>query len=487
MKQRRRAVLIIGVLAVVGLCAHFALAAVRGNGGLATIGGGTPDPVSGKSGNGAGAVAFTAQVDRSAILKGGDGVVRVELVMSAEGGENAASRPRMPTDIVVVLDRSGSMSGAKMEDARRAVAGLVRQLDPSDRFALVTYASSASNAIQFSHATARNKRGWFDQIERIGSGGGTNMSAGLDMAQDALDELRRRGEAPRPQRVLLISDGHANEGDASIAGLEQRATRAMRHESVLSAIGVGEGFNEELMARLADRGTGNYYYLEERASLASIFDKELASSRETVASALEVSVEPAPGVHVEDAAGYPLERRNGRVVFRTGSLFAGQERRVWMTLHVPTHGDAERALADLTLAFTESGERQRINLSPLPKVALVANQKSFLAGLDSDSWERGVVTESLNRMQQSVAKAVREGRNEEAMKEIDEYEARYGAMNDAVESAAVADTLEEAKKMKSEVKRVFAAPAGARAAEQNSFSKKRQSSAIRDRRSGSYR
>jgi hypothetical protein len=141
----------------------------------------------------------------------------------------------------------------------------------------------------------------------------------------------------------------------------------------------------------------------------------------------------------------------------------------------------------VSLAFTKSGSRQHIELDALPKVAMVANQKGFLAGLDKDSWERGVVTESLNRMQQSVAKAVREGRSEGALKEIEEYETRYGAMNADVASPAVEESLAKVKRMKREVKQVFSTPAGARAAEQNSFSKKQQSEAIRDRRTGSYR
>ncbi len=485
-KQRRRAVFIVGVLAVVGLCAHFGLAAARTH-GVAQLNDPAPDPVSGRVADGGGSVQFTAQVDRSAVLEGGDGQVRVELVMSADGGETKGVQTRTATDIVVVLDRSGSMSGSKLADARRAVANLVEQLTPRDRFSLVTYESSAEIAIPFGHATQDQKRDWLRRIDRLKTGGGTNMSAGLDVAQNELDRLRRNARSSGAQRVLLISDGHANEGDASMAGLERRAARAMQHEGVLSSIGVGEGFNEVLMARLADQGTGNYYYLEQGSSLAEIFHQELASSRETLASALEVTIEPAAGVTVEDAAGYPLERADGRVTFRTGSLFAGQKRRVWLTLHVPTHGADEHALGGLTLAFTKSGKRQHITLDALPEIAMAKSQETFLAGLDKDAWERGVVTESLNRMQQNVAKAVREGRHEAAMDEISAYESRYGAMNSSVASPRVRDSLEEAKKMKREVNSVFAAPAAERAAEQNSFSKKGQAAAIKQRRAGSYR
>ena len=156
-KQRRRAVFIVGVLAIFGLCAHFGLAAARTGGGRANLDGPPPDAVSGRVGDRDGSVRFTAQVDRSAVLAGGDGQVRVELVMGADGGETKGIQPRTPTDIVVVLDRSGSMSGSKLDDARRAVANLVEQLSPRDRFSLVTYESNAQIAIPFGYATRGQK------------------------------------------------------------------------------------------------------------------------------------------------------------------------------------------------------------------------------------------------------------------------------------------------------------------------------------------
>jgi Ca-activated chloride channel family protein len=107
------------------------------------------------------------------------------------------------------------------------------------------------------------------------------MSSGLDLALGVVGRVRGSGPATR---IVLISDGHANEGDSSLEGLTGRAARAARDEVVLSA--VGEHFNELLLSAVADAGTGNYYYLQDTRELAAIFAQEFTATRHTVALAI---------------------------------------------------------------------------------------------------------------------------------------------------------------------------------------------------------
>ena len=88
------------------------------------------------------------------------------------------------------------------------------------------------------------------------------MSSGLDAAFAMIDVARTGGRTPR---VVLISDGLANQGDASREGLVGRAARAARGEYALSTVGVGADFDEGLMAALADAGTGNFHSWRTRA------------------------------------------------------------------------------------------------------------------------------------------------------------------------------------------------------------------------------
>ena len=97
------------------------------------------------------AITFKGRLDRGAVHVGGDGLVHLELIAKgAELPERAASR--RPTDVVVVLDRSGSMAGDPMAKALAAIRELVGQLGSDDRFALVTYAHGANVAIPLDFA-----------------------------------------------------------------------------------------------------------------------------------------------------------------------------------------------------------------------------------------------------------------------------------------------------------------------------------------------
>src|SRR6266404_1105969 len=96
-----------------------------------------------------GPVSFSGTLDRGAVLLGHDGLARMELVIAATPDESRRAE-RRPTDVVIILDRSGSMAGQKIEHARAAVLELLRQLDAQDRFALVTYSDNAAVTIPLS-------------------------------------------------------------------------------------------------------------------------------------------------------------------------------------------------------------------------------------------------------------------------------------------------------------------------------------------------
>ena len=84
-----------------------------------------------------------------------------------------------------------------------------------------------------------------------------------------------------------------------------------------------------------------------------VFNDEFAAARETVASGLAVSIRPGSGIEVVDAAGYPLERKGSEVSFRPGDLFAGQERRIWLTLRAPTSAEGEFPLGRFAVSYRE--------------------------------------------------------------------------------------------------------------------------------------
>jgi Ca-activated chloride channel family protein len=411
---RRARLVLLASLLLVTLAAGTAARFGRpdGSGGDAT---GASSPVSGT----AGALSVRAALDRSSVLRGGDGLVRVELVLAGRGPIGVLDAATLPTDFVVVLDRSGSMQGEPLLFAKAAVRELYTGLRPQDRFALVGYASDAAVEVPLAHAGPDARL----QVERVlgdlVASGGTHMSAGLDLAHEVAASARAAG---RVQRVLLLSDGHANQGDFSTGGLRARAARAVPAEYVLSAVGVGVDFDETLMSAVADAGTGNYYYLPDARELAGIFAGEFAAARETIVRGLQVILAPGDGIELVDAAGYPLERDGARVSFRPGDLHAGQERRIWLTLRAPT--DRERALdlGALALRWQQpDGMRGELPTLALPALACVAGEDAYYASFDASTYERSS-TEALGRLKERVAASLRAGRQEEAVSAVDAFE-----------------------------------------------------------------
>jgi len=383
----------------------------------------------------------------------------MELVMHAAARADAEFT-RLPTDLVIVLDRSGSMTGQKIADARTAVRQLISQLGPGDRFSLVTFSSGSTLEIPLSLATTAAVAAWHRVIDSIDAGGGTYMGPALDLAFDSSDAARSAGRAPR---AILISDGLAAESHIE---LRAKAVRASQGEYALSTVGVGSDFDEDLMSLLSDAGTGNYYYLSNTENLAEIFASEFQTANETVASGLDVRIEPADGVTVVGASGYPLERIGSGVHFRPGSLFSNQRRHVWVTFRVPTDSAGQMELGAIQLSYTENrspedsstqnGSTKRLFLNELPKIVCVEKQRDFFASLDADRWAKSVVVEEYNQLAEQIAAHLKEGDQAEAQAAVRQFRARNQALNQVMASPQVAIQLNDSIALEASIAEAFA-------------------------------
>ena len=220
-----------------------------------------------------------------------------------------------------------------------------------------------------------------------------------------------------------------------------------------------------------------------RATLGDVFAGEFAAARETVAAALAVRLAPAPGVEVLDAAGYPLERDGASLVFRPGALFAGQERRVWVTFRVPTSGSGPFPLGGIALDFSQGGVRRTLALAETPSVALVEAEKEYLASVDRSAWEKGVLEDELGRLKQRVSAAIQAGDRAQAASEIDGYVSRNAALGASLGSKAVKDRLDEVRALGYQVEQSFL-PSPKAPALQNQLKKQLAAEGRDDRRVG---
>lgn len=268
-----------------------------------------------------------------------------QLVAVAITTPAGAPQARPPLSVAVVIDRSGSMSGAPMEHAKSAAARLIGELSPDDAFTVITYSSGDEVVAPMTRATPEAKASARAAIARIYDDGGTCISCGLTRGAA---ELARSPVTGGLQRIVLISDGQANEGIWDRTELAQLAASTAARGVSITALGVGLDFDEVTMQRIAEVGRGHYYFVEDTAQLAQMFSRELGGLTETIAADVRLLVDGGPGVRIVSAIGYPMEQQGDWSIISIPDLRAGETRKVVLRV---TSTSAALAQAQVHLAW----------------------------------------------------------------------------------------------------------------------------------------
>ena len=414
-------------------------------------------------------LTLSSEIAQPKILRGGDGQVAVALNLWAPQVPEKKILPLAATDLVIVLDRSGSMEGQKLSDARRAVAGLIERLGPRDRLALVSYANGVQTNFPLTPVTTGNRRQMVSLAMNIIAGGGTNLGGGLQLGIDLM--LSTPGEG-RNRKLILISDGLANQGITDPIALGRMASIAVENRFSVSTVGVGLDFNETLMTAIADHGAGSYHFMENPVAFARIFEEELHASRQVVVADLRILIHLAPGVMLSDAAGYPIHYENGEAIVYPGDLFSGQKRTFFLTFTAPTDALGTISIGTIATHYQFEGAPRH---TPMPRpltVTCVTDPAEAMASIDKKTWGDQVVRNEFSRLREEVAGEIRKGNKAGAQARIREYETKQRAINRMVESEAVTKNLDtDVQALQGQVEETFAGPAAAVAQKQKQASK----------------
>ena len=247
----------------------------------------------------------------------------VLLELTAPGRDSGAQRP--PSTLQVVLDRSGSMSGERLDAAKDALESLIARLDPTDNFGLVTFDDEV--AVPIPAGPLADKQAAREAIRSVWPGGMTNLSGGyLRGIQEARRVARDRGFT-----LLVLSDGHANVGVTDHAGLEQIASGAHHHGGTTSTIGIGLDYDEQLMAAIARGGAGNTHFAEQADEAGAALTTEVDDLLEQVIQAASLTIRPgsdATAIHLVN--DLPATAVGGAVMVELGDFYAGEERRLML-------------------------------------------------------------------------------------------------------------------------------------------------------------
>lgn len=342
---------------------------------------------------------------------------------------------RAPVNLALVIDRSGSMSGVKIEHARRAALHLVDLLNEHDRLAIVHYGSDV-RALGGLFATEDNKARMKRFIRSIQDAGGTNIGGGLWAGKNHLESAR---SSFRVNRLLLLSDGQPTVGITSTSGLANLVANIRASGVSVTALGVGADFNEDLMQRLADVGGGSYGFISDASAMARLFEKDLEQAGTMVARGVTLSLKLPEGVTFREVYGRPVWQSGRTVTVSMPDFAAGQVEKLVVHLSATpsvTSGNVDVAAftLDYTDLLTDSAAGARLAL------AAMVTQDTTLARAQRDKAAVVEATKARAAVNyRKAADAIERGDFEGARRSLEENDASFFDAEQVAGQGALAD------------------------------------------------
>jgi Ca-activated chloride channel family protein len=263
---------------------------------------------------------------------------------------------RNPVNVAIVLDRSGSMRGHKIAEAKRAATMALEWLDDDDIVSVVTYESTVNVLVP---ATKLHDRSAVRRaIAGIHAGGRTALFAGVSKGAR---EIRKFLEDERVNLVILLSDGLANVGPSSPGDLAGLGVSLAREGIAVTTIGLGLDYNEDLMTRLAYRSDGNHFFVENARDLTTAYATEFGDLLSVVARNVEIVIRCPDGIRPVRVLGREAEIVGRTVHASMNQLYREQTRYLILEVEVPAGRPGQvKRLADVEVTLNDLGQRAEI-------------------------------------------------------------------------------------------------------------------------------
>lgn len=346
--------------------------------------------------------------NRMVLIPGpGEGTIQVQVI--APDAPVRDSRPRL--NLALVIDRSGSMGEArKLDYVKTAAHQLIDMMGREDILSIVAY----DHRVQVPWP-ARRIDGNRDVLHRIVDGlypgGQTFLSGGLEEGFRQAHSARRSGYL---NRVLLLSDGLANVGNTSRHGLKERASYMSEHGISVSTFGVGNDFDEELLAMTACGGGGNYRYLGDPERIVAALSSEFDMASRTAAVDVEILIRLRKDCRFGSVLGREWRREGDAHIVRLGDLSAGERRTLFANLNVSGNEPGVREVAEVAVRYRDPATAKVVTGSPRPvSLELVRDASRYREGFDRSVQEKKAVVQS-NVMVQEAARLADQGRKDKA-------------------------------------------------------------------------
>ena len=287
-------------------------------------------------------------------------------------GQNIDSKKRVPINLAIVIDKSGSMSGQRIEKAREAAILAVNMLNENDTLSIVAYDSKARVIVPATKVD--NKLRIIGLInENIYAEGGTALFAGLSKG---IKQVENQLTKDKVNRIILLSDGQANIGPSSVDELSQLAIIAAKKNIAITTLGIGSDYNELLMSSIASYSDGNHVFVNNSADLENVFVHEFTDLMSAIAQDVVITIQLKNGVKPVRLLGRDGVIKGNEITVKMNQLFSNQEKYVLLEV-IPDKGKVgqEKTLAQVDLKYDNLLENKTENETQEVRISYTKDKK----------------------------------------------------------------------------------------------------------------
>ncbi len=291
-------------------------------------------------------VLFQTSISHPSLLSGERQRTYIKIDLTGFKLEQEAYKT--PVNVALVIDKSGSMNGEKMTQAKEAALQAIDRLSSGDMVSIITYANGAEVLLPATEIA--DKFAIRQKIHGITAGGGTALYAGV---VEGANQVREYLSDNHVNRVILLSDGQANQGPDTPFALGQLGAQLIENGISVTTIGLGLGYNEDLMVQLAYRSDGNHHFVEHADLLVDMFNQEFGDVLSVVAQDVNVKIKLKDGIRPIGVMGRNARIDGQEVEVAMNQLYSEQEKYIMLeveTMPEERSGDYEIAQVDLSYA-----------------------------------------------------------------------------------------------------------------------------------------
>lgn len=307
-------------------------------------------------------VKLDVELSHQTIEANKDATIFLRVKLTGEKPKNTSKRT--PLNVALVLDRSGSMSGEKMSQTIRAAISFVNRLKKEDIVSIITYDDRVSVLLSATKLT--NKESVIRKLRAIRVGGSTALHAGV---VEGAKQIRKFMDKTRVSRVILLSDGQANVGPHTPQALGQLGQSLLKEGISVTTLGLGDGYNEDLMSKLASKSDGNHKFLRTSNDIEHFFNKELGTMSTIVATDVKIIIEFLDGVTPNRVLDIDAKVLKKSVKAGFNQIYGDHERYMMVELKVPKNeADKIRTLAKVSVVYRNMKNKKMVKNSKMIRV-----------------------------------------------------------------------------------------------------------------------